>query len=315
MVLVTATDGARGLAGAGDGHGATLAQTPARRAAGLGRGARLCPGGLARVRRLRAAAPTRPTPRPSPTRTSRRPPSGWPRCCGEERADVLTIYDRNGGYGHPDHVQVHRVGTRAAELAGTPVVLEATVARRRVPAVLRAAPGARATRSARSAPLGIDRVFSDRAGITHRVRVRRSCAPSARRWPRTRRSGGRRRAAGARPSASGCRCRCSRWPSAGSGTSSSTRGARPPSRRRVRDPAPALRSVGVAATLGPDRDRLVDRDDLRPARSPGSGAAGRCTCCRPWIQCAPGIEPAEASRPSGLGMFVDQDALDWQAWS
>lgn len=45
-------------------------------------------------------------------------------------ADVLTVYDPAGGYGHPDHVQVHRVGVRAAELAGTPVVLEATVDRR-----------------------------------------------------------------------------------------------------------------------------------------------------------------------------------------
>ena len=46
-----------------------------------------------------------------------------------ERADALTVYDRNGGYGHPDHVQVHRVGHRAAELAGTRLVLEATVDR------------------------------------------------------------------------------------------------------------------------------------------------------------------------------------------
>src|SRR5918995_112630 len=38
----------------------------------------------------------------------------------EEGADVVTIYDENGVYGHPDHVQVHRVGTRAAALAGTP---------------------------------------------------------------------------------------------------------------------------------------------------------------------------------------------------
>ena len=38
----------------------------------------------------------------------------------EEQADVLTIYDEWGVYGHPDHVQVHRVGARAAELAGTP---------------------------------------------------------------------------------------------------------------------------------------------------------------------------------------------------
>jgi LmbE family N-acetylglucosaminyl deacetylase len=45
----------------------------------------------------------------------------------EEGADVLTSYDASGGYGHPDHVRVHHVAARAAELAGTPVVLEATV--------------------------------------------------------------------------------------------------------------------------------------------------------------------------------------------
>ena len=33
---------------------------------------------------------------------------------------MLTIYDSDGNYGHPDHIQVHRVGLRAAELAGTP---------------------------------------------------------------------------------------------------------------------------------------------------------------------------------------------------
>jgi len=27
---------------------------------------------------------------------------------------VLTIYDHHGGYGHPDHIQVHRVGVDAA---------------------------------------------------------------------------------------------------------------------------------------------------------------------------------------------------------
>jgi LmbE family N-acetylglucosaminyl deacetylase len=46
-----------------------------------------------------------------------------------EHADVLTVYDSNGNYGHPDHIQVHRVGVRAAELAGTPDVFEATVNR------------------------------------------------------------------------------------------------------------------------------------------------------------------------------------------
>jgi LmbE family N-acetylglucosaminyl deacetylase len=45
----------------------------------------------------------------------------------EERPDVLTVYDDNGGYGHPDHIQVHRVGMRAAELSGVPVVAQHTI--------------------------------------------------------------------------------------------------------------------------------------------------------------------------------------------
>jgi LmbE family N-acetylglucosaminyl deacetylase len=47
----------------------------------------------------------------------------------EENADVLTCYDDNGGYGHPDHIQVHRVGVRAAELAGTQRVYQNTMNR------------------------------------------------------------------------------------------------------------------------------------------------------------------------------------------
>lgn len=47
----------------------------------------------------------------------------------EEQADLLTVYDDNGGYGHPDHIQVHRVGIRAAELAEVPRVLQATMNR------------------------------------------------------------------------------------------------------------------------------------------------------------------------------------------
>jgi LmbE family N-acetylglucosaminyl deacetylase len=44
----------------------------------------------------------------------------------DEDADVLTVYDDHGVYGHPDHIQVHRVGVRAAELAGTGRVYEST---------------------------------------------------------------------------------------------------------------------------------------------------------------------------------------------
>ena len=47
----------------------------------------------------------------------------------EEEPDVLTVYDDNGGYGHPDHIQVHRVGVRAAELSAVPVVAQATINR------------------------------------------------------------------------------------------------------------------------------------------------------------------------------------------
>jgi N-acetyl-1-D-myo-inositol-2-amino-2-deoxy-alpha-D-glucopyranoside deacetylase len=36
----------------------------------------------------------------------------------EVRPQVLVTYDENGFYGHPDHIQTHRVAMRAAELAG-----------------------------------------------------------------------------------------------------------------------------------------------------------------------------------------------------
>jgi LmbE family N-acetylglucosaminyl deacetylase len=45
---------------------------------------------------------------------------------GEEHADVVVLYDWHGGYGHPDHAQVHRIGHRAADSAGTPRRFEVT---------------------------------------------------------------------------------------------------------------------------------------------------------------------------------------------
>jgi LmbE family N-acetylglucosaminyl deacetylase len=88
-----------------------------------------------------------------------------------ERADALTVYDRNGGYGHPDHVQVHRVGHRAAELAGTRLVLEATVDRT---ALIRALSLVRWTGLLPPdfAPARLRHSYSDRAAITHRIDVR-----------------------------------------------------------------------------------------------------------------------------------------------
>jgi LmbE family N-acetylglucosaminyl deacetylase len=46
-----------------------------------------------------------------------------------EQVDVITHYDWHGNYGHPDHIAVHRIGKRAAELAETPYVYEATMNR------------------------------------------------------------------------------------------------------------------------------------------------------------------------------------------
>ena len=47
----------------------------------------------------------------------------------EEDADIVIGYDWHGGYGHPDHVKVHHVTRRAAELAGTPRYLEGSMNR------------------------------------------------------------------------------------------------------------------------------------------------------------------------------------------
>lgn len=57
----------------------------------------------------------------------------------EEAADVLTVYDENGVYGHPDHIQVHRVGVRAGELAGTPKVYMSTIDQDRARSSMKAA--------------------------------------------------------------------------------------------------------------------------------------------------------------------------------
>ncbi|MFL6101221.1 MAG: PIG-L deacetylase family protein [Actinomycetales bacterium] len=89
----------------------------------------------------------------------------------EERADVLTTYDANGGYGHPDHVQVHHVGARAGELAGTPAVLQATVPR---DLMLR---GVRLAAKVHRFPPEFDvttfeRAFTPAVQITHRIDVR-----------------------------------------------------------------------------------------------------------------------------------------------
>lgn len=87
----------------------------------------------------------------------------------EEGAELLTIYDPAGGYGHPDHVQVHRVGSRAAEIAGTPIVLEATVNRDPLLKGVRLAARFYPKLNVRT----YESAYSPADVITHRVNVRK----------------------------------------------------------------------------------------------------------------------------------------------
>jgi LmbE family N-acetylglucosaminyl deacetylase len=78
----------------------------------------------------------------------------------EEKADVLTIYDENGQYGHPDHIQVHRVGLRAAELAGTPRVYMSTINRDQIKRSF-----AELAASGEEVPDDLDEAFVDTLGV------------------------------------------------------------------------------------------------------------------------------------------------------
>jgi LmbE family N-acetylglucosaminyl deacetylase len=88
----------------------------------------------------------------------------------EEHADLLLSYDENGGYGHRDHVQVHRVGALAAQLTGVRV-LEATAPRELAWQVFNVFRRLRV--AVRHDPAAIRAGFTPRAAITHRVNVRR----------------------------------------------------------------------------------------------------------------------------------------------
>jgi len=92
-----------------------------------------------------------------------------------EHLEVLLSYDPQGVTGHRDHVRVHQVGARAAELAGSIRVLEATVPRELLPVL--AAP-ARALRwlTGRDQPDDFRLAGTPRAAITHRISVRRFAA-------------------------------------------------------------------------------------------------------------------------------------------
>jgi len=92
----------------------------------------------------------------------------------EEDADLLLSYDPQGQYGHRDHVMVHRVGARAASLAGPVRVLEGTAPRETIRRLF--AP-VRALRLVVRHDMAAMRAgFTPRSAITHRVDVRRFAA-------------------------------------------------------------------------------------------------------------------------------------------
>ncbi len=83
----------------------------------------------------------------------------------QERPEILLSYDRNGGYGHPDHIRVHEVGALAAKEAGTPRVLNATIPRELFAGLTW--PAHRLGYDATAISTG----FTARAHITHRIDV------------------------------------------------------------------------------------------------------------------------------------------------
>ena len=92
--------------------------------------------------------------------------------CEEEGADILVGYDPSGGYGHPDHVQVHRAVRTAHSLLPHPVRLfEATLPREPIAAAARWAARARLTPDSFD-PTEFARAWTPRTAITHRVDVR-----------------------------------------------------------------------------------------------------------------------------------------------
>ena len=170
VVLVFATDGAAGLAG---GSFAQDALGRSRRAEAMVSADAL---GVVRVAWLgyddsgMALAPTA-----APNRFVDAPVADAARSVAavldEEDADVLTGYDANGGYGHPDHVHVHHVARAAQQLAARrPRLLEATLDRtwllrglRAVRPIARLLPGL---------TLPGDEIYSDRSDVSLKADVR-----------------------------------------------------------------------------------------------------------------------------------------------
>lgn len=171
VVIIFATDGGAGLASAGSRSGATLGHRRRTEAAASARAL-----GAARLAWLdhsdsgmsdaASALPDRFVDVPV-----ERAARAVAAILDEEHADVLTGYDANGGYGHPDHVHVHRVARRAQHLAARrPHLLEATIDRTWLLRLLRVVRPFRGLLPGVSIPG--DDVFAPRSAQLMRVDVR-----------------------------------------------------------------------------------------------------------------------------------------------
>ncbi|MDP2012924.1 MAG: PIG-L family deacetylase, partial [Actinomycetota bacterium] len=91
----------------------------------------------------------------------------------EEQADVLVGYDPSGGYGHPDHIQVHRSVRAASVLAKkAPTLFEATLPREPIVRAVRLAARMRITPKDFD-PSTFDSAWTPSAEITHRIDARK----------------------------------------------------------------------------------------------------------------------------------------------
>lgn len=91
----------------------------------------------------------------------------------DQSADIVIGYDRAGGYGHRDHVQVHQIVRQAVERLDAPRavrLLEATAPREPILAALRLLRGLRLLKDFDPAEWATG--FTPSAQITHRVDVR-----------------------------------------------------------------------------------------------------------------------------------------------
>lgn len=170
VVLVVATDGGLGLAAGQFRDDGDLGR---RRLAELQRSAEAL--GVARVEHL-GYADSGMTGAPAPNAFVDAPveqaATRLSAILREEQAQVLLTYEKNGGYGHRDHVHAHLVGLRAGELARTPRVLQATVPRDLLVGALKVV--SKVYRFPDTFDMEVyERSFSARRQITHRIGVTR----------------------------------------------------------------------------------------------------------------------------------------------